>query len=145
VLGAGFTIVQSQPVKAEMSVAAPKSQTKEPIDLDVLLVCRKRGADHRPRRGTDEALAGAVGRTIERVRRFNRVGRQLSRSDVRVVLLSQLLVELSAGRTADEVGVALDGLLPQTRDAIEAVWREQAVHDPRSPVAPQPGPRQLGV
>jgi putative DNA methylase len=143
VLGAGFTIVQSQPVKAEMSVAAPKSQAKEPIDLDVLLVCRKRGADHRPRRETDEVLARAVGMASERVRRFNRVGRRLSRNDVRVVLLSQLLVELSAGRRADEVGVALDGLLPQTRDAIEAVWREQDVHDPRSPVAPQARPRQL--
>ena len=43
VLGAGFSIVQSQPVKSEMSVATPKSQARHPIDLDVLIVCRKRG------------------------------------------------------------------------------------------------------
>ena len=41
VLGAGFSVVNSQPVKAEMSVAAPKSQAKEPIQLDIIIVCRK--------------------------------------------------------------------------------------------------------
>ena len=41
VLGAGLTVVNSQPVKAEMSVAAPKSQAKEPIQLDIIIVCRK--------------------------------------------------------------------------------------------------------
>src|SRR5690606_16435522 len=39
VLGAGFSFVAAQPVKAEMSVAAPKTQAKEPIDIDVMLVC----------------------------------------------------------------------------------------------------------
>ena len=41
VLGGGFTVVNSQPVKAEMSVATPKSQAKEPIQLDIIIVCRK--------------------------------------------------------------------------------------------------------
>ena len=143
VLGAGFTIVQSQPVKAEMSVATPKSQAKEPIDLDVLIVCRKHEADRRPRCEAAEALSGATSVAAERVRRFNRVGRQLSRNDVRVVLLSQLLVKLSVGRTAERVRTALDKLLQQTRDIIEKVWRDQDVQAPSGPVAPQPGPVQL--
>lgn len=145
VLGAGFTIVQSQPVKAEMSVAAPKSQAKEPIDLDVLIVCRKRGSDRRVQRDQDEALRRAAASTSQKVGRFNRVGRQLSRSDVRVVLLSQLLMELNAGRTADEVGAALEALLPQTRGIVEKTWGEQEVRDPFGPVAPQPGPAQLDL
>src|SRR5262249_27759459 len=41
VLGAGFAVVNSQPVKAELSVATPKSQAKEPIQLDIIIVCRK--------------------------------------------------------------------------------------------------------
>ena len=41
VLGAGFNVVNSHPVKAEMSVATPKSQAKEPIQLDIIIVCRK--------------------------------------------------------------------------------------------------------
>lgn len=143
VLGAGFTIVQGQPVKAEMSVAAPKSQAKEPIDLDVLIVCRKRGSDRRARRDEDEVLRRSVASAGQKVGRFNRVGRKLSRNDARVVLLSQLLVELSIGRTADEVGIALEVLLPQTRGVVEKMWREQEVRDPSGPVVPQPGPVQL--
>ena len=56
ILGAGFVVVNTQPVKAEMSVATPKSQTKEPIQLDIIIVCRKEGisripsADRRDRR-----------------------------------------------------------------------------------------------
>ena len=37
ILGAGFLVVNSQPVKAEMSVATPKSQAKEPIQFDISL------------------------------------------------------------------------------------------------------------
>ncbi len=139
VLGAGFNIVQSQPVKAEMSVAAPKSQAKESIDLDVLIVCRKRKSDPRPRRADEGVLQRAVASAEEKVRRFNSVGRHLSRNDVRVILLSQVLVELSVGRTASEVGVSLKALLPKTRSIIERSWKDQNVREPSGPVAPQPG------
>ncbi|MBP7937812.1 MAG: helix-turn-helix domain-containing protein, partial [Phycisphaerae bacterium] len=56
VVRAGFTFVQSQPVKAEMSVAAPKAQAKQPIDIDVMLVCRKRSHDVRCRISIDQAV-----------------------------------------------------------------------------------------
>lgn len=38
---AGMEIVAAHPIKAEMSVAMPKNQAREPIDLDIILVCRK--------------------------------------------------------------------------------------------------------
>ena len=38
----GLVVTASQPVKSEMSVATPKHQAKEPIDLDIIIVCRKR-------------------------------------------------------------------------------------------------------
>jgi hypothetical protein len=79
----------------------------------------------------------------EKVVRFNRVGRQLSRNDVRVVLLSQLLVELNAGRKVNEVGPLLDELLPETRAIIEGIWRAQDLRGASDPVVPQPGPVQL--
>ncbi len=145
VLGAGFTIVQSQPVKAEMSVAAPKSQAKEPIDVDVLLVCRKRNADQRPQQRLDEALRSTLAKAEVKIRRFNRVGRQLSRNDVRVVVLSQFLVELSAGRSADVVASEFDAELPNVRNALERICQSQKLHDPSHPVAPQPGPVQLDL
>src|SRR5207237_3377114 len=55
VLGSGFTFINSQPVRGELSVAAPKSQAKEPIQLDIILVCRKARAD-RPLPGLEDAL-----------------------------------------------------------------------------------------
>ncbi len=125
VVESGFSFVQSQPVKSEMSVAAPKTQTKEPIDLDVLLICRKKAADARHSRTDAEALANATREAIEKVRRFNVVGRRLSRSDVRVVLLSQILVELSAGREITEVLAGLEALLPHTREQVKECWSRQ--------------------
>ena len=38
---AGFTLVAAHPIKAEMSVATPKTATKNPINIDALLVCKK--------------------------------------------------------------------------------------------------------
>ena len=132
VVGAGFRIVQSQPVKSEMSTAAPKSLATEPIDLDVLLVCRKQAADRRVRQEPVEALRRAVDTTVQRVARFSSVGRRLSRSDVRVVLLSQLLVELSAGRTAEELESAFVGLLPQAQATVESIWQRQDAKPPNA-------------
>ena len=41
ILESGFFVINSHPVKSEMSVATPKSQAKEPIQLDIIIVCRK--------------------------------------------------------------------------------------------------------
>jgi len=143
VMGGGFTIVQSHPVKAEMSVAAPKSQAREPIDLDVLLVCRKRESVCRVRCNADEVLQRAAESATWKVVRFNEAGRYLSRNDVRVVFFSQFLVELSAGRTTDEVDAALEALLPETRGTVEIIWRGQDVRRSDRPDAPQPQNIQL--
>ncbi len=125
VLGAGFSFVRAQPVKAEMSVAAPKTQAKEPIDLDVMLVCRKRGRDQRERR-SDESLQALVEvASRDKTRRFNRTGRHLSRNDVRVVVLSQLLVEASPGRDSTEVRATLSSTKPAMEAMIERLWGEQ--------------------
>jgi putative DNA methylase len=40
---AGFHVVAAYPVYAEMRGASPKSGTKEPISIDIILVCRKSG------------------------------------------------------------------------------------------------------
>jgi putative DNA methylase len=129
VVGAGFSFIQSQPVKSEMSVAAPKSQAKEPIDLDMLLVCKKRKEDQRPLIAHGTALTRATSTASNRVARFNRSSRRLSRNDVRVILLGQLLVELSPGRDASEIVRHLDEVLPQTKDVVEQIWGGQEIFD----------------
>lgn len=129
ILDAGFSFIQSQPVKSEMSVASPKSQAKEPIDLDVLLVCRKRQEDKRTSLDAPEALRRATTVAEDRVSRFNRSGRRLSRNDARVVLLSQLLVELSPGREARSMSWQLEQILPQVTQAVEQIWSAQVIYE----------------
>ncbi len=146
VVGAGFSFVQGQPVKAEMSGAAPKAQAKEPIDIDVLLVCRKQSSDRRERREWETAAALAVSEASEKVRRFNNGGRRLSRGDVQVVLLSQTLVELSAGRSTEDLETCVELALPRLRLAVEEIFLGQVLEPiPAPSPSARPVPEQLGL
>lgn len=103
VAGAGFRFASAQPIKSEMSVAAPKSQAKDPIDIDVVLVCRKSRFDERKTLALVDAMEEAHRATKEKLTQFSRKRTPLSTADERVILLSQLLVTLSAGRRAPEL------------------------------------------
>jgi putative DNA methylase len=87
VFGAGFTVVNSQPVKAEMSVATPKSQAKEPIQLDIIIVCRKEGMTDSRRPSVKQAMESAR----SKLRRLLSAGFDLSGNDRRIVIFGQLL------------------------------------------------------
>jgi adenine-specific DNA methylase len=79
-----------------MSVAAPKHQAKHPIDLDMILVCRKKTKDVSAHPASVERLVEEATAEAERqVQRLRRAGRTLSRNDVRVILMAQALVRLS--------------------------------------------------
>lgn len=145
VLGAGFSVVQCYPVKSEMSVAMPKNQAKQPINLDVLIVCRKQEADRRRRKTDESALASCEETCASRVRRFNAAGRNLSRNDVRTVLLSQLLAELSAGRSADGVRHGLERLLSKTEPSIEKVWGTQTIQPAQERDSLPESPKQMSM
>jgi hypothetical protein len=111
VVGAGFAFVNCHPVKSELSVAAPKSQAKEPIQLDVVLVCRKQTADIRKRSDTKIAFQRAVERATLKASRLKGCGLALSVNDRRVILISQFLVETCAGRSAEQLSDALSSSL----------------------------------
>ena len=91
---AGFSITAVHPIKAEMSVAMPKLQAREPIDLDIILVCRKRtrlkvafwDVSHW------EAIRSKAAAQAQRLRDR---GRGLSRNDVRIIVMAQLILKLS--------------------------------------------------
>lgn len=105
---AGFAIVATHPVKAEMSVAAPKSQAKEPIDLDVLIVCRRwipaAVSDAEPNPWPEAEAVAA-----EQVARLRAGGRNLSRNDVRVVVMAQAARFLSRVAAPDAEAWRLTG------------------------------------
>src|SRR6266436_3516356 len=110
-VGAGLSLFNCHPVKSEMSVAAPKSQAKEPIQLDVILVCRKQTSDTRKRSDTKIAFQRAVEHSSSKASRLQECGLTLSVNDRRVILISQFLVESCAGRSAEQLADALSANL----------------------------------
>jgi len=96
ILGAGLAVVNSHPVKSEMSVATPKSQAKEPIQLDIIVVCRKANTICRCAEVQD-----AIASARAKLRRLQAAGFRLSRNDQRVVFYGQLLTALASASDAD--------------------------------------------
>jgi putative DNA methylase len=131
VVAAGLSFVECHPVKAEMSVAAPKSQAKEPIQLDIVLVCRKQAADTRKRTDSKTAFQSAVERGKFKASRLRDCGLALSVNDRRVVLISQFLVELCAGRSAERVADALSSSLTGLDLAAMRLLESQATQSVR--------------
>ncbi len=120
---AGFGVTAVQPVKAEMSVAMPKHRAKAPIDLDIIVACRKRST-HGSERWNGGLWRTVVPAATEQVTRFRQAGRKLSRNDVRIILMAQLIRRLSTSHTVED---ALS-LLEIATDEIEThIDRLQAV------------------
>jgi putative DNA methylase len=113
VAGAGFDVVNAHPIKSEMSGATPKSQAKEPIQLDVVLVCRKHKADGKCKMDAAGAVREAVERAGAKARRLASRGLTLSANDRRVIVISQFLVAACAGRSAEELSDVLSGKLTE--------------------------------
>jgi len=119
----GFVIVAVHPIKAEMSVAAPKAQAKEPIDYDIIIVCRKQRKN-----GAllpldfESVLKEATKEAVAQVARLRACNRPTSRNDARVILMSQVLLYLSNQpvTSCDPIGQHE----PQLEKAIDAVYSE---------------------
>jgi len=110
VVRAGFSVINTHPVKSEMSVAVPKSQAKEPIQLDVILVCKKREHDSRTALEPSQTVAEAVQQSIQKLFRLTGVGLKLSRNDRRIVIFSQFIAAMGPVVSAAR---AIDTLLQQ--------------------------------
>lgn len=117
---AGFGITAAQPIKAEMSVAMPKQQAKEPIDIDIVLVCRKRS--ELPRHDWNGDLLGAVRPVAaSQIQRMKDSGRYLSRNDVRVIVMAQLLKQLSISSDIESALSILEVSRPEIEETIAAL------------------------
>ena len=117
---AGFGITAAHPIKAEMSVAMPKHQAKEPIDLDIILVCRKR-SQLKTRSWNDDLLSAVAPVAITQARRLIDAGRRLSRNDVRVIVMAQLLRQLSVAPSMEQALQFLNSANGETDALIEQV------------------------
>lgn len=134
VFGAGFTVAEAHPVRAEMSVATPKAQASEPIQLDVLLVCRKRANDSRPAQIPKNAWLEADRIARERCARLEAAGFKLSRNDRQVVRNAHFLVSSgpvvhTGAREWNDAFSAAEG--PSDMSAAPAVSPAVPDHSPR--------------
>ena len=116
-LGAGFAVVNSQPVKAEMSVATPKSQAKEPIQLDIIVVCRRAGVLDRPRPTVAQALESARAK----LGRLRAAGFELSRNDRKIVVLGQLLTTLASPADLDSISQYAERIMEEAESERPAI------------------------
>ena len=108
VIGAGFSIVNAHPVKAELSLGVPKSQARQPIQLDVILVCRKQEKDGRtPLAPTQAARCACIGAEAK-LNRLAATGLQMLENDRRIVVFSQFLAALGPVTSAEAAVAALD-------------------------------------
>jgi adenine-specific DNA methylase len=107
---AGFVTVQTHPVKAEMAVSVPVQQAKEPLNFDLIIVCRKSAAVVYERAAklsleTCEIEARAV------LADLHSGGQKLSVADAKLVLMGIALAHLALlGESEREIAVlaALD-------------------------------------
>ena len=126
---AGFRIEACHPVKAEMSVATPKHQAKAPINFDIIMVCRKNPSGTS---GTSVSggltLNAALARAEAQIVRLRTSGWKLSRNDIGVVVMAQVVAQVSRGndrqapeRVFEEIEGAIAGAIDQLQD-----WNSKA-------------------
>lgn len=96
VYDAQFSIVQAHPVRAELAAATPKSQTKEPILIDAIIVCRKQENDNRKQRKSKEALEQAIKVTTHQLSRLGTIGYKPTEGDKFVIGAAQFFVALGS-------------------------------------------------
>lgn len=116
----GFGISAVHPIKAEMSVAMPKLQAKEPIDLDIILVCRKR-LRMTAHRWNGDLWGTVVPHAQAQVERLRASGRRLSRNDVRIIVMAQLLRQVSRSPTMESALRLLDSANGETEALIDRI------------------------
>lgn len=123
-INAGFAITQAHPIKAEMSVATPKHQAREPIDLDMILVCRKRSslASAAFDEAGDNLIRRASSEAERQLERLLAVARRVSRNDVRVVFMAHAIAGLS--RVAPDHALrSFDVVESSAEVLIDRLWR----------------------
>ncbi len=126
IYGAGFSVVNAHPVKSEMSVAVPKLQAKEPIQLDIILVCAKKRTDASSTSYAPD-LGDLFARATAKAHRLEAVGLRVSHNDFRIIVYSELLRRLGSASAADAIAI-----LQRSRDGIDASLKARLITPPES-------------
>ena len=126
VVTAGFRIDACHPVKAEMSVATPKHQARAPINFDIIMVCRKSQCRSvKPDTVRGLTLAPALERAEAQIDRLRTSGWKLSRNDIGVVVMAQVVAEISRQpeiHGTDQIFEETKGPISQTIDRLQSLF-----------------------
>lgn len=115
---AGFCVVAVHPIKSEMSVAIPKRQAREPIDIDIILVCRKLPRSQTKICTTLESVIERASVEAEaQVLRLHNTDQVLSRNDIKAIFMAQVVTILSR---SNEESAILD-LFNKIESEVEAI------------------------
>ncbi|WP_052890171.1 hypothetical protein [Thermogemmatispora carboxidivorans] len=151
-LQAGLAIAAVHPIKAELALATPKSQTRSPINYDAILVCKHQAARREPL-SCAEALATVVQETVTRLRSLQMAAGQqlpaLSRNDCFVLAQAQALRLVSRFRcllrtapapAEPEVSleVSLATFLELVAQEVESIWQQVSASGPATATACAP-------
>lgn len=128
---AKLRITACHPVKAELSVAIPKSQAKAPINFDIILVCRKNRHCAEATEITGDLLLGpALDRAKSQIKRLRQAGWQLSRGDAGVVVMAQAIAALSRQSPANAVENTYRELETAVIKAIDEIHAQGTINHP---------------
>lgn len=92
---AGFVVINSYPVKAEMSVSVPILKSKQPINFDLIIIC-KNEEEVKPNNLPKDILQKPFEITKEIADKLKSTGFKMSIADIKVILMGQLFSELSS-------------------------------------------------
>lgn len=125
IIDAGLEVVAAHPVKAEMSGAAPKSQSSSPINYDAILVC-KHHHQSQPL-SLENALALVSRNTKNKLRSLQQANLQLSDKDKYVIQQAEALCIFSchAGQIRSFSGssIALSEFLDGTQQNLTLLFK----------------------
>ena len=125
---ANLRIEACHPVKAEMSVAAPKRQAKSPINFDIIMVCRKNQPGTARSTGNLN-LSPAFKRAASQIQRLRTGGWNLSRNDVGIVVMAQTVAEISRQLDTTAIERAFEEINTPITETIDRIYAGER-HEP---------------
>ena len=124
-VNAGFSVVNAHPIKAEMSVATPKSQAADPIQLDIIFVCKKIEGDCRSTQTPEAAFIQAQTQAQAKLGRLTACGLKLSYNDRKITLLGQFIAQLGPTTSAERMQSYLTGIEKQIDQAVHTLAAQE--------------------
>ena len=122
----GFFCVQSYPIKAEMSVSMPIRQAKSPINLDLILVCKKKIInEYYTEKNNDRIYHTSTEEAKSQISELTSAGLKVSVGDSKVAFMGRFLCELSKIGNLEKELIMLYEIEDNMSDYISDILKEE--------------------